>query len=167
MSCLCCTSYWLRHCTKWTVGGHQVGGRRTRGTAGGRWAGAQPRFQSWGSNYLVYRITTLLQKKIIQVYPVWCSRLRNHTLFIKKLCKKLGPSKFWRVPDPSPTPQWLRPWRWVWQNSKGTSNRYVGRFDPYTGLLTPKWHQKVLQESGVIPRLLAWRIFLIAPWLRC
>jgi len=25
-----------------------------------------------------------------QVYPVWCSRLHNHTLFIKKLCKKLG-----------------------------------------------------------------------------
>ena len=29
-------------------------------------------------------------KKIRQVYPVWCSRLHNHTLFIKKLCKKLG-----------------------------------------------------------------------------
>ena len=28
--------------------------------------------------------------KIRQVYPVWCSRLHNHTLFIKKLCKKLG-----------------------------------------------------------------------------
>ena len=26
-------------------------------------AGAQPRFQSWGSNSLVYNITTLLQKK--------------------------------------------------------------------------------------------------------
>ena len=25
-----------------------------------------------------------------QVYPVWCSRLHNHTLFIKNLCKKLG-----------------------------------------------------------------------------
>jgi len=30
------------------------------------------------------------QQKIGQVYPVWCSRLHNHTLFIKKLCKKLG-----------------------------------------------------------------------------
>ena len=25
-----------------------------------------------------------------QVYPVWCSRLHNHTLFIKKLCKSWG-----------------------------------------------------------------------------
>jgi len=29
-------------------------------------------------------------EKIRQVYLVWCSRLHNHTLFIKKLCKKLG-----------------------------------------------------------------------------
>jgi len=29
-------------------------------------------------------------RKIRQVYPVWCSRLHSHTLFIKKLCKKLG-----------------------------------------------------------------------------
>jgi len=29
-------------------------------------------------------------EKIRQVYPVWCSRLHIHTLFIKKLCKKLG-----------------------------------------------------------------------------
>ena len=30
-----------------------------------------------------------------QVYPVWCSRLHNHTLFIEMLCKKSGaPSKF-------------------------------------------------------------------------
>ena len=28
--------------------------------------------------------------KIRQVYPVWCSRLHNHTLFVKTLCKKLG-----------------------------------------------------------------------------
>ena len=28
--------------------------------------------------------------KIRQVYPIWCSRLHNHTLFIKKLCKKWG-----------------------------------------------------------------------------
>ena len=39
-----------------------------------------------------------------QVYPVWCNRLHNHTLFIKKLCKKTGGrSKFWGGPDP-PTP---------------------------------------------------------------
>ena len=42
---------------------------------------------------------TLLQKK--QVYPVWCSRLHNHTPFTKKLRKKLGgPSKFWGGLDP-------------------------------------------------------------------
>jgi len=45
-----------------------------------------------------------------QVYPVWCSRLHNHTLFIKKLCKKVGrPSQFWGGLDPR-SPQWLRPW---------------------------------------------------------
>jgi len=27
-------------------------------------------------------------EKIRQVYPVWCSRIHNHTLFTKKLCKK-------------------------------------------------------------------------------
>jgi len=46
--------------------------------------------------------------KIRQVYPVWCSWLHNHTLFIKKLRKKLGgPSKVWGVY--TPRPQWLRP----------------------------------------------------------
>ena len=30
------------------------------------------------------------RKKIRQVYPVWCIRLHNHTLFIKKLRNKLG-----------------------------------------------------------------------------
>ena len=52
----------------------------------------------------------LSTEKNRQVYPVWCSRLHNHTVFIKKPCKKLkGPSKFWGDPDP-PTPKWLRPW---------------------------------------------------------
>jgi len=51
-------------------------------------AGAQPRFQSWASNSLVYDITTVLQKNR-QDCPLWCSRLHNHTLFIKKLCKKV------------------------------------------------------------------------------
>jgi len=39
---------------------------------------------------LRYYNYTLSQKKIRQVYPVWCSRLHNHTLFIEQLCKKLG-----------------------------------------------------------------------------
>jgi len=49
-------------------------------------------------------------EKIRQVYPVWCSRLHNHTLFIKKLRKKLGVRPFFwgGGPDP-PTLQWLRP----------------------------------------------------------
>ena len=34
-------------------------------------------------------------RKIRPIYPVWCSRLHNHTLFIRKLRKKLrGLSKF-------------------------------------------------------------------------
>jgi len=36
-----------------------------------------------------------------QIYSVWCSRLHNHTLFIKKLRKKLGgPSKYFLVVAP-------------------------------------------------------------------
>jgi len=73
--------------------------------------GAQPRLRRWGSNSLVQGITTLLLKEIRQVYPVWSSRLHNHTLFIKKLRKKLGGSV--QIlggggPEP-PTPQWLHP----------------------------------------------------------
>jgi len=38
-----------------------------------------------------------------QVYSVWCRRLHNHTLFIKKLCKKLGVRpKFGEVRTPRP-----------------------------------------------------------------
>jgi len=54
---------------------------------------------------LVYGITTLLQKKNRQIYPVWCSRLYNHILVIKKQCKQLGgPSKFLRGPEPPTLP---------------------------------------------------------------
>ena len=43
-------------------------------------------------------------EKIRQVYPVWCSRLHNHTVFIKKLRKKLGgPSTFWGIRNPRPS----------------------------------------------------------------
>jgi len=66
--------------------------------------GAQPRLQSWGVQFLGLGYYYLSTEKNRQVYPVWCSRLHNHTLFIKNLCKKLeGPSKFWGGPD-SPTP---------------------------------------------------------------
>ena len=66
--------------------------------------GAQPRLQSWGSTSLVYGITTLLQNKIRQVYPVWCSRLHNQTVFIKKLRKNLGvrPIFFREIRTPRP-----------------------------------------------------------------
>jgi len=44
---------------------------------------------------LLGRVLLPFYRKIRQVSPVWCSRLHNHTLFIKKLCKKLGSqSKF-------------------------------------------------------------------------
>jgi len=55
---------------------------------------------------LVYGITTLLQKKIRQVYPVWCSRLHkcNLPVFIKKLRKKLGDCPDLEGPEPSRPP---------------------------------------------------------------
>ena len=53
------------------------------------YAGVQPRFQSWGVQFLGLGYYYPSKKKIRQVYPVWCSRLHNHSLFIKKLCKKL------------------------------------------------------------------------------
>jgi len=46
-------------------------------------------FKFAGFNSLFWGITTLLQKEIRPVYPVWCSRLHNHILFIKNLRKKL------------------------------------------------------------------------------
>jgi len=50
-------------------------------------------------------------ENIRQVYPVWCSWLHNHALFIKKLCKTLGVRpNFGEVRTP-PDPQWLRPCR--------------------------------------------------------
>ena len=44
---------------------------------------------------------------IRQVYPVWCSRSHNHTLFIKKLRKKLWVRPNLAGSDPPPDPQWL------------------------------------------------------------
>ena len=37
-----------------------------------------------------YRVLLPFYRKNRQVYPVWCSRLHNHKVFIEKLCKKLG-----------------------------------------------------------------------------
>jgi len=108
-------------------------------------------FKVGGSNFLVYGITTLLQKKLRQVYPVWCSRLHNHTLFIKKLCQKLG------GPDPRP-PQWLHPcldgileWRCSLVN--GTVTRSLVQFSPvilYLNVLACLKTQRKIVWSYVI-----------------
>jgi len=64
--------------------------------------GAQPRFQSWGPIPWSRVLLPLYRKK--QVYPVWCSRLHNHTIH-KKLCKKLGVRlNFWDVRTPPRLP---------------------------------------------------------------
>ena len=44
----------------------------------------------FGDQFLSLRKYYPSTEKIRQVYPVWCSRSHNHTLFIKKLRKKLG-----------------------------------------------------------------------------
>jgi len=50
----------------------------------------QPRFQSWGGNFLVWGITTLLQNFFRKVYPDWRSLLPPPKSYIKVA----GPSKF-------------------------------------------------------------------------
>jgi len=67
--------------------------------------GAQPRFQSWGSNFLVWGITALLQKKL-ERYTQFGAVCYSHQTPTKKLLKKLGvvrPIFIAGVPD-SPTP---------------------------------------------------------------
>jgi len=44
-----------------------------------------------------------------QVYPVWCSRLHNQTIFIKSYVKNRGSVQMWGSGPPDP--QWLGPWR--------------------------------------------------------
>jgi len=64
------------------------------------YSGALPRLQSWGP-ISWSGVLLPFYRKIRQVYPVWCSRLHNHTLFIKKLCKNLGVRpNFWGVRTP-------------------------------------------------------------------
>ena len=61
-------------------------------------SGAQPRFQSWGSSFLVWGITALLQNFLEGI-----SSLAQSVTPTKKLRKKVGgPSKFWRVQTPPP-----------------------------------------------------------------
>ena len=48
------------------------------------------------------RVLLPFYRKNRQVYLVWCSRLHNHTLFIKEQCKKLGVrSNFGEVQTPN------------------------------------------------------------------
>jgi len=48
-----------------------------------------------------FRVLLPFYRKNRQVYPVWCSWLHNHTLFIKNIRKQVwGPSKFWGVRTP-------------------------------------------------------------------
>ena len=61
-------------------------------------------FSKLGGPILWSRVLLLFYRKNRQVYPVGCSRLHNHTLFVKKLCKKLGiRPNFGEVQTP-PTP---------------------------------------------------------------
>jgi len=63
------------------------------------------------------RVLLPFYRKNRQVYPVWCSRLHNHTLFIKRLCKSWGFVQILGSPN-LPDPQWLRPWHGVHLNEE-------------------------------------------------
>ena len=66
-------------------------------------------FNCLGSNSLVYGITTLLQKKIRQVYPVWSVlvgyiiTLYSSKSYVKSWGVRPNFGEVW-------TPQWLHPW---------------------------------------------------------
>jgi len=63
-----------------------------------------------GAQFLVLGYYYPSTEKNRQIYPVWCSRLHNHTLFIKKLCKKLGVRpNFGEVRTPDPHASWTIP----------------------------------------------------------
>ena len=70
--------------------------------ASSKWTGAQPRFQSWGVQFLGLGYCTERNTGGIPSF-VDCSLLRNgnHTLHQKSWG---GPSKFWRGPDPPHLP---------------------------------------------------------------
>ena len=62
-------------------------------------------FSNLGVQFLCLEYYYPSTENIEQVYPVWCSRFHNRTLFIKKLCKKLGVRpNFWEVRTPSRPP---------------------------------------------------------------
>jgi len=92
--------------------------------------GAQPRLQSWGSNSLVWYYYPSTEKNR-QVYTVWCSRLHNHILFIKKLGKKSEVRPNFGESGP-PDPQWMRPWMSCWYNGQyihRPKSIFIGGFD--------------------------------------
>jgi len=79
-----------------------------------KWAGAQPRFQSWGVQFLGLGYCTEQNTEGIPSF-VDCSLLRNGiTLFIKKV-GVVRPNFGGSVPPPS-GPQWLRPCKWALKN---------------------------------------------------
>jgi len=78
-----------------------------------RWRNAVPRgattSSKLGVQFLRLGYYYPSTEKIRPVYPVWCSWLHNHTLVIKKLCKKLGVRpNFGQVRTPT-DPQYLLP----------------------------------------------------------
>jgi len=89
-----------------------------------------------GVQFFRPRYYYLLQIKIRQVYTVWCSRLHNHTLFIKKLCEKLGVRPNFGGSWP-PIPQWLRP---CFLQSEVTYSQFLAlQFGTTCRLM---WHQR-------------------------
>ena len=96
------------------------------------------------------------RKKIRQVYPVWWSRLHNHTLFIKNLCKTLiiiTPAMM-----PVDTSPWLaakawhlhnfRHFRLLWNNFSGW-NIFISTWnDRFTDRRQPTDHVTVVRCVG-------------------
>ena len=75
-------------------------------------SGAQPRFQSWGSSFLVWGITALLQNFLEGI-----SSLAQSVTPTKKLRKKVGVRP--NFGGSRPRPQWLRPCPWC-RHAEGT-----------------------------------------------
>ena len=77
------------------------------------WTRAQPLFQSWGSNSLVYMVLLPFYRKKLDRSTQFGAVGYIITLYSSKSYVKVGgPSKFWGGPDPL-DPQWLRPCTWT------------------------------------------------------
>jgi len=71
---------------------------------------AQPRFQSWGSNFLVYGITTLLQKKLDRSSQFDAVGYIITLYSSKSYVKSWGSIQILGRSGPPINPHWLRPW---------------------------------------------------------